>query len=111
MLQGKVALEEHVVLPALQTVGSPRDVNDPEYYADVRKRLADAEQRIADMDRFGIQTMVLSLSQPGVQGIPERAAAVDAAQRLNDEMAEFVNRRPDRFSAFASVAVQDPRAA
>jgi 2,3-dihydroxybenzoate decarboxylase len=111
VLQGKVALEEHVVLPSLNGVGSPADVNDPEYYAEVRKRLADAELRLADMDRYGIEHMVLSLSQPGVQGIPDRAIAVETARRLNDEMAEFVARRPNRFSAFGCVAVQDPDAA
>ena len=81
MMQGKVALEEHVVLPMLSApgaVGSPATSFEPDYFADVRHRLADSTDRLADMDRFGIQTMVLSLSQPGVQGIPDRARAVAA---------------------------------
>jgi 2,3-dihydroxybenzoate decarboxylase len=63
------------------------------------------------MDRFGIETMVLSLSQPGVQGIPDASRAVETARRLNDEMAELVAAHPRRFAAFAAVAVQDPAAA
>ena len=85
MMKGKVALEEHVVLPTLSApgaVGSAGDAFEPAYYDDVRRRLVDSSVRIEDMDRFGIQTMVLSLSQPGVQGIPERVLAVETARRL-----------------------------
>src|SRR5437870_1534389 len=73
MMQGKVALEEHVVLPTLSApgvVGSAAGAFEAEYFADVRRRLNDASlMRLEDMDRFGIETMVLSLSQPGVQAI------------------------------------------
>jgi 2,3-dihydroxybenzoate decarboxylase len=114
MMQGKVALEEHVVLPSLAApgaVGTPEDVNDPEYFQDVRGRLGDYEKRLEDMDRFGIEHMVLSLSQPGVQGIYEPARAVDAARRANDELAELVARQQRRFAGFAAVPIQDPAAA
>jgi len=114
MMQGKVALEEHVVLPTLSApgaVGSAGDAFEPAYYDDVRRRLADSSARIEDMDRFGIETMVLSLSQPGVQGIVERDKAVDAARRLNDELAEVVGRHPRRFAGFAALPLQDPAAA
>ena len=114
MMQRKVALEEHVVLPTLSApgaVGSPGDAFEPEYFADVRRRLADSSLRIEDMDRYGIETMVLSLSQPGVQGIFERDTAVDTARRLNDELAEVVAGHPRRFAGFAALPLQDPAAA
>jgi 2,3-dihydroxybenzoate decarboxylase len=111
VMQGKVALEEHVVLPSMSAVGSAADANDPDYYADVRRRLVDASLRLEGMDRFGIQTMLLSLSQPGVQGIPQAGLAVETARRLNDELAEVVAAHPRRFAGFAAVAVQDPLAA
>jgi 2,3-dihydroxybenzoate decarboxylase len=114
MLEGKVALEEHVILPSLSApgaVGSPDTAFEAEYFADVRRRLADTDLRIQDMDRFGIDMMVLSLSQPGVQGIADRDRAVETARRLNDELAEVVNRAPRRFAGFAAVALQDPAAA
>ena len=81
-------------MAAPRAIGSPAETNDPEYYADVRRRLSDLESRLEDMDRYGIETMVLSLSQPGVQGIPERARAVDTARRVNDEMAELISAHP-----------------
>src|SRR5712691_6666402 len=114
MLQGKVALEEHVVLPGLSApgaVGSAPGIFESAYFDDVRQRLADSDRRLEDMDRFGIQTMVLSLSQPGVQGLVDRAKAVDTTRRLNDELAEVVARHADRFAGFAAVAVQEPAAA
>jgi 2,3-dihydroxybenzoate decarboxylase len=114
MMQRKVALEEHVVLPTLSApgaVGSPGDAFEPEYFADVRRRLADSSLRIEDMDRYGIETMVLSLSQPGVQGIFDRDTAVDTARRLNDELAEVVARHPRRLAGFAALPLQDPAAA
>jgi len=69
-IPNKIALEEHVVVPSLSApgaAGSTADVNDPTYFSDVRARLADATMRLEDMDRCGIETMVLSLSQPGIQ--------------------------------------------
>jgi 2,3-dihydroxybenzoate decarboxylase len=111
MMKGKVALEEHVVLPSMSApgaVGSSADVNDPDYYRDVRQRLSDAGRRLEDMDRFGIETMVLSLSQPGVQGIADVARAVETARQLNDEMADVLAVHPGRFAAFAAVPTQDP---
>jgi gamma-resorcylate decarboxylase len=114
-MKGKVALEEHVVLPSLATpgaAGSTAEVNDLDYFADLRARLADVDQRLEEMDRFGIETMVLSLSQPGVQAVFDTPRAVDLATRLNDELAEgFVAVHPDRFAGFAAVPLQDARAA
>jgi len=115
MLQGKVALEEHVALEALAGVGPPSasaDVNDPDYLADVRQRLGETSRRLDDMDRCGIQWMVLSLGNPGIQAIADPTRAIDTARRANDELAErFVRVHPDRFAGLAAVPMQDPAAA
>ena len=51
-------------------------------------------------------------SQPGIQGIPDRAIAVDTAKRMNDDLAEQVlAAHPNRFAGFVAVALQDVRAA
>lgn len=113
MLTGKIALEEHVVLPAMSgSVAVRAGANDPEYFADVRRRLADSDQRLEEMDACGIERMVLSLSQPGVQAITDRQQAVDLARQSNDELAErFVGANPHRFSGFAALPTQDPQQA
>jgi predicted TIM-barrel fold metal-dependent hydrolase len=121
MMQDKIALEEHFFLPSYGAYGadpSPLDgatkAHDynPTYFADVQKRLGDATLRLEDMDRCGIERMVLSLTQPGIQGIPDCAVAVETAKRMNDDLAEqFLAAHPNRFAAFAAVALQDVRAA
>ena len=89
MMPAKIALEEHFLLPSTPTPTWPPNVdpatnpNDPAYVQDVRRRLVDARLRIEDMDRCGIERMVLSLTQPGIQGIPDRAIAVETAKRMN----------------------------
>ena len=54
---------------------------------------------LEEMDRGGIERMVLSLTQPGIQGIPDRAIAVDTAKRMNDELAQMLAAHPKRFAA------------
>ncbi len=112
---GKIALEEHVVLPSIAepgAAGSGPAIHDPDYFADVRQRLGDITRRLEDMDRCGIDVMVLSLSQPGVQAIPDAQKATQAATRANDELAaHFIDKRPGRFLGFAALPLQDPAAA
>jgi predicted TIM-barrel fold metal-dependent hydrolase len=121
MMQGKIALEEHFFLPSYGAYGADASAldgttkahnYDPGYFADVQKRLGDATLRLEDMDRCGIERTVLSLTQPGIQGIPDRTTAVETAKRMNDDLAEqFLAAHPDRFAGFAAVALQDVRAA
>jgi predicted TIM-barrel fold metal-dependent hydrolase len=90
-----------------RTVRSTRQ----KYFATLQQRLGDVNSWIEDMDRGGIERMVLSLTQPGIQRIPDRKIAVDTAKRMNDDLAQIVAANPKRFSGFASVPLQDVRAA
>jgi 2,3-dihydroxybenzoate decarboxylase len=118
---GKIALEEHFYLPSFEAFGADGAAlegtgkahnYDPKYFASVQQRLGDVELRLADMDRCGIERMVLSLTQPGIQGIADRKVAVDTAKRMNDDLAErLLAAHPNRFLGFAAVALQDVRAA
>jgi 2,3-dihydroxybenzoate decarboxylase len=63
------------------------------------------------MDRAGIERAVLSLAGPGVQAERNTATAVRLAQVGNDKLAEEVRKRPDRYSGFAHLAMQDAKAA
>ncbi len=60
------------------------------------------------MDASGVDTAILSLTVPGIQGIRKRAEAVAKARDVNDFLAEEIRKRPDRFAGFASVPLQDP---
>jgi len=68
------------------------------------------ERRLADMDAAGIDFQVLALTAPGVQ-VFDAPIATSLARTFNDQLAEAVRRRPDRFAGLAAVAPQDPAAA
>ena len=109
----KIALEEHFMCPDfvdywLTTVG---DV-DPAIYGRLVERLSDfGEQRLSAMDRTGISRAVLALAGPGVQIEPDAAKAVRLARDCNEVLAREVQKRPDRYSGFAHLAMQDAKAA
>jgi 5-carboxyvanillate decarboxylase len=67
-------------------------------------------RRLGDMDDTGIARQILSLTAPGVQ-IFDGDTAVALARSANDELADAIRARPDRFSGLAAIAPQDPPAA
>lgn len=76
------------------------------------RRLDDlAELRLADMDANGVDVQVLSYSTPGVEVIEDPAEAVAAAKRINDYLAKAIAVHPTRFAGFATLPLQDPKAA
>lgn len=77
----------------------------------VVERLQDAgERRIADMDAAGIDHQVMALTAPGTQ-VLDSADAKDVAALSNDRLAEACAAHPDRLSALAAVAYQEPDSA
>ena len=67
-------------------------------------------QRIADMDATGIARQIVFLTSPGVQ-VFEAPLAVSLSRDLNDEILENTKKHPDRYTALAAIAPQDPAAA
>ena len=109
----KIALEEHFLCPGFEqywtsTVG---DV-DPKILSQVVARLSDfGELRLASMDGAGIARAVLGLTGPGVQAERDTATAIRKARDANDFLANEVQKRPDRYSGFAHLPMQDATAA
>jgi 2,3-dihydroxybenzoate decarboxylase len=106
-MQGKIGLEEHFAIDdTLQdSKGFLADATWPE----LESRLLDMqERRLAEMDRHGMQMMILSLNAPAIQGIPDAKKANEIARKANDYLAEQVQKRPDRFQALAALPLQDP---
>ncbi len=109
-MQGKIALEEHFALD--DTLEDSRRFVPADHWEELRRRLLDFHDlRLAQMDRHGIEMMLLSLNAPAVQAIPDRRTAVETARRANDLLAAEVARRPDRFQGFAALPLQDVDAA
>jgi gamma-resorcylate decarboxylase len=101
---GKIAVEEHFIVPGF-SAGASMPPGEPE----LAERMADlGELRLREMDDSGVERSVLSLTSPGVQGERDAGAAVEAAERSNDLLAEAIARHPDRFAGFTAVALQDP---
>lgn len=105
---GKIALEEHFVLAEnVETSYAARDI-----HPEARKQIVGlGSGRIADMDRGGLDICILSLTAPGVQGIPQVKEAIAQARRTNDYLAENIAKNPKRLKGFATLPLQDPDAA
>ncbi|OGA09501.1 MAG: amidohydrolase [Betaproteobacteria bacterium RIFCSPLOWO2_12_FULL_65_110] len=109
-MQGKIGLEEHFALA--ETLEDSRPFVPPDYWPELESRLLDMQtRRLALMDQYGMEMMILSLNAPAIQAMPDAASATDLARRANDFLAAEVARRPDRFQAFAALPMQDPDAA
>lgn len=107
-----IAIEEHAWTPelreALLELGDDETVRNWSNQEDCNRRLLDVgEERLARMEAMGVDFQVLSITAPGVQQLPSQLA-VTLARGANDFLAEAVQRRPDRFAAFATLAVQEP---
>ncbi len=100
---GKIALEEHFVLA--ETIEASYEVRD--LHPETRQRILDlGSGRIADMDRGGLDICILSLTAPGVQGIPQVKEAIAQARRTNDYLAENIAKNPKRRRTLPSRQMQ-----
>jgi predicted TIM-barrel fold metal-dependent hydrolase len=108
-MQGKVALEEHFAIEA--TLGDSR-VFGAQVWEKLGPRLLDIQDmRLGEMDRHGVELMILSLNAPAVQAIHDIKRAIAVAREANDRLAAEVQKRPSRFAAFAALPMQDVEAA
>src|ERR1700729_2702127 len=109
----KIALEEHFLAPGHETYWRTTVGNvDPKHAANLLARLTDfGEQRLQSMDQADIARSVLSIAGPSVQIERDVATATRVAREANDFLAGEIRKRPDRYSGFAHLAMQDPRSA
>jgi len=61
--------------------------------------LWDLDYRFQIMDKIPDLIQVLSITSPPVENIEDPQKAIDLAKLANDEMAELVQKYPDRFAA------------
>ena len=109
-MDGKIALEEHFAIE--DTLGDSQKFMPADFWRVLKGRLLDIQdKRLALMDAHGIERNILSLNAPAIQAIRDPAEAAKVARIANDVLAEEVAKRPDRFSGFAALPMQDPEAA
>jgi 2,3-dihydroxybenzoate decarboxylase len=109
----KIALEEHFLCAGFEDYWKTTVADvDPNILGPLVGRLTDfGEQRLKAMDGAGIERAVLSLSGPGVQIERDTATAIRNARAANDILAREVQKRPDRYSGFGHLPMQDAAAA
>jgi 2,3-dihydroxybenzoate decarboxylase len=109
----KIALEEHFLDPATVDYWRPTMVDvAPAKRDQLYGQLTDfGDQRLAEMDRTGIARVILSVAGPGVQVERDAATAQRNARASNDCLAGEIQKRPDRYSGFAHLPMQDAKAA
>jgi gamma-resorcylate decarboxylase len=106
-MQGKIGLEEHFAIA--DTLNDSRGFLPEDVWPILRQRITDIhDERLAHMDKHGVEMMILSLNAPAIQAIPDAARANEVARKANDFLAEEVRRRPDRFQGLAALPMQDP---
>ena len=66
----------------------------------------DPAARMEDMDKYGIDTQILSLTTPSVELVPPNDG-VKWARRVNDYLASVCQKYPERFYAYATLPYQD----
>ena len=109
-MQGKVALEEHFAIQ--DTLMDSKGFLPDAVWDELSARLLDIQdKRLREMDKHGVEIMILSLNAPAVQAIPDVKRANEVARKANDMLAAEVAKRPDRFAAFAALPLQDPELA
>lgn len=86
------------------------DVSRPHRGVFLGKILDVGENRLEEMYRVGITKQILSLSAPGVEQLDPQLAT-RLSRETNDFLSKVVEKYPERFDGFATLAPQDPEEA
>ncbi|KAN0004608.1 hypothetical protein ACTFIZ_010763 [Dictyostelium cf. discoideum] len=109
-MKGKISLEDHFAIP--ETLYQCEKYFMADKWNKYKQNLLDVgEKRIKQMDESGLQYAILSLNSDGCQSIWDPAESVALAKKANDALAAAVKEYPDRFGAFATLPLQDPKEA
>jgi len=109
----KIALEEHFMTPGFQSYSKSYQQHlEPHVFEELAQALTDFDDiRLGEMDRAGIDMVILSQTGPGVQAELDTATAIIRARESNDFLAGQIARHPTRYAGFACLPMQDPEAA
>jgi aminocarboxymuconate-semialdehyde decarboxylase len=120
-----IDIHAHLLVPAAAAFVRPHLPPDPraEFFTEetrflTRKQdedrhgqLTDLDLRLAVMDAMGVDMQVISPAPPQCYHTAPPEIAAQAARMVNDGLAEFVARRPDRLAGLGTVPMQSGHAA
>src|SRR5207247_10512107 len=99
-MEGKIALEEHFAIP--ETINEAHDARYTGWlpaWPDIKRRLFDLEElRLPEMDKYGIELVILALHNHAVPGIPGPKRAPSVARKATDLLAVVTPTPPGRFA-------------
>lgn len=78
---------------------------------DLRPKMESLEERLADMDRTGIDMQAISIAPYQMYYWSEPAIGFEVARLINNDLAEAVASHPDRLVGLGTVPLQDTDAA
>lgn len=109
----KIALEEHFMTAGFESYSKAFTQHmDPAALKKLAAQLSDFDElRLSQMDKAGIDIVVLSQTGPAVQGEESLQRAISQARLSNDFLAAQVARHPTRYAGFAMLPMHDPKAA
>jgi len=79
--------------------------------ADLRPKMESLEERLADMDRMGVDVQAVSIAPYQTYYWAESAIGSEVARLINNELAATVAAHPDRLIGLGTVPLQDTEAA
>src|SRR5258705_13187931 len=89
----KIGLEEHFAIP--DTLDDSKGFLSDHVWPELEKRLLDTQDyRLSQMDKPGMQMMILSLNAPAIQAIPDVKRATETARRGNHPPPPPAEKRP-----------------
>ena len=109
-LAGRPELEQITAIAFEQNGHTSQDYNG-RMVVELLPKLTDVEERLADMDRLGIETQVLSPSPTQYHYWADASTAAYIVELQNRRLEEICAVRPDRFLALGAVAMQHPELA
>ena len=109
----KIALEEHFGVPSLSQYSSIGQYGfTKEAAQDLNHRLQEFDElRLQAMDEGNITKTILSQAVPGIESATNAQQAVTDAKKVNDFLAQQIERHPTRFGGFATVPLHAPEEA
>jgi len=87
-----------------------REVNEKQLAA-IAPKMDSVEERLADMDRMGIDVQAISLPPYQLYYWAEPALGRDVARKLNEFLVETAAQAPDRFVTLGTIPLQHPEMA
>lgn len=98
---GSAIETDHLGRPVIITAGRREGMGGAAHYESM-------ERRIERMDGMGVDMQVLSLNPIFFRYYLDADNAAAASAAINDEIAGFIERWPDRFAGYGSLPMQDP---